>query len=279
MVLGEFRLKAGLDFAYIFNGMYNQDNVKVYPAVEASYNFAKGRFMPFASISSHVIDGSCEALSRRNPYSYGSGPTGWVNDLRLGFSGDVNDIFTYKLSGGVSLLDNYQIFFARQDISVDGNDAYFSPVTFSPEGVTGEYYTVGAEFGLHNLGGFSARLSADVNHFNLAPDSEMAGDLPKFNVGLESAYNHKDIFKVWAGVDLIGRRDYYTDYIGLTQDLYYVKNSIGTVVDVSVGGEVKVAHDFWIFLEGNNLANQRLYPYNHYAGHGINVMIGIKANF
>lgn len=296
--LGDFDLSAGVDADWVLNRRFGQHHMSFAPAAEGKWSIAGGRFVPFFSFESRLLDGSYEALSRRNPFLISAAgketnptaPTGWSRDLRVGIMGDVDDIFTYKFSGGVSFLEDYHIFVAHQNVTVTSGEsdpvASFEPAMFDVDAVNGARFTIGAEVGVHNLGGFSARLYTEWNKFDFRgtyPDYFPLGDLPKYNVGLEAAYRLKDIFTVRAGAELIGDREYNnisTTYDGPGEPIREsFVNRIGPAVDVSLGAEVKAARDFWVFLEGRNLADQRLHPYNHYRGLGANVMLGVKAVF
>ncbi len=293
MKLGKFRLKAGFDMSYARNQEWKQKDFGIWPAVETSYNIADGAFVPFLNFTSRLVDGSAEALSRRNHYLFpgAQGPTGWTHDLRLGFSGNIGDIFAYRLSGGVSRLENYQILVAEYDVnlSLEPDDpgayhAHYSPVMFAPERVNGEFYTVGAELKLLPVGGFSAGLTANYNKFDLR--GGIPGDLPDYDVTLSLGYSYKDRFSISARAKLIGDRAFANDFVvyppeGAIGEPAYNSpvTTLGPVVDLSLSAEVRVARDFWVFVEGGNLTGARLYDFNHYPSAGADVMAGIKVVF
>lgn len=284
MNLGRLRLRVGFDTRFVRNTEWEQKRATFIPAGEVSFDVAGGVFIPFASYTSQLLDGSPEALSRRNPYVDRWGPTGRSNDLRLGFSGNVGDIFTYKLSGGASFLHGYPILVADTNINIrifrdNRYTDYYLPILFSTSGIDGTLITAGLELGLHNIGGFSARLSANVNDFdipNYRPDDTPPGDLPRYDVNAEVAYSLKDKFSITVGAHFIGERRFMTNRRD-AWDTFTAR--LEPVVDISLAAEVKVVHDFWVFLEGHNLADQKLYPHPYYPGLGVNVMAGIKAVF
>ncbi len=105
---GVWSVRAGVDVRYIANKLHGQDYLGFAPSLELQANLASGAFVPFLGYTSRIVEGDHEALSRRNPYipakhngTILNGPTAWVDDLRLGFSGDLGDVFSYKLSGGI----------------------------------------------------------------------------------------------------------------------------------------------------------------------------------
>jgi hypothetical protein len=251
-------------------------------------------FVPFLSVSSRLADGSYEALSRRNPYLHigHAGPTGTITDARIGFSGNIADIFTYRLSGGMTWLRDYQIFVAEYDIglSLSGTTpgdyhATYSPVMFAPVGTDGMLYTFGMELGLLPVGGFSASVGANWNRFGLPGD--LPGDLPKYDVSLSLSYSYRGLFSVTAGTYLMGERTFLNRYDIVPPDGTTAANSVsGSSVDtldpavnVTLKAEVKAMERFWVFVEGNNLANQTLYSINHYRSTHASVMAGVKVVF
>ncbi len=292
MEAGVWSLRAGVDVRYVGNRRYGQDHLRFSPSFELRADLANGAFVPFASYTSRTIDGDEEALSRRNPYVTKGGTTAWVDDARIGFSGDLGDIFSYKIAGGFSAFDDYQLLIGNQTVAVshtgDGEPAApgqydFSPMRFEPFAVDGTRFTAGAEFALHNLGGFGARIYGNWNDFafNGLYAATPVGDLPRYDAGTELSYTYKDIVSIRLGADLTGTRDYLVRYNveGLVPSGSFVTATLPTAVDIFAGVEAKVADDFRVWIEGRNLAGQKLYPQPGYRGFGASVMAGVKLLF
>jgi hypothetical protein len=300
---GALSIEAGFDGRYVQNYFADQKYFRLAPHFDASLNLASGAFVPFVSYTSHTVDGDFESLSRRNPFIYGWGSTAWINDACIGFAGDVNDVFSYKLSGGLSTFTDYQLFIGRQDIWQSmGKDGIkvmdYMPLDFSPLGVSGTRFTAGAEVGVHNLGGFGARLYGDWNGFDFSGEYSYqgaytfspVGDLPEWDAGVELSYAHGEIFAVRFEAEFIGPRNYLV-HVGST-DMSSDMNSspystshamytrtIEPAVDLSLGVDARVTQGFGVLVEGKNLAGQRLYPYPGYVGRGASVVAGVKIVF
>jgi hypothetical protein len=277
---GVWSLRAGIDVRYVDNKMYDQGYVGFAPSLEVRANIADGAFVPFASYTSQTIEGDPEALSRRNPYVVTGGTTAWIDDARIGFEGDLGDVFSYKLSGGASMFDDYQLFVGTQvatprDIP-DATAVDYPPMWFSARAVSGTRFTAGAEIALHNLGGFGARFYGNWNRFKFRGlyDFTPVGDLPNYDAGTELSYRYKDIFSIRLGGQMIGEREYLVH-----SGQHYTPGKIAPVMDISFGADVRIVPDFWVFLEGDNLANQELYPYPHYRGLGTSILGGVKIVF
>ncbi|MDR1670990.1 MAG: hypothetical protein LBR57_00540 [Alistipes sp.] len=317
-------MRLGFVARYVNNRAWRQNYISIAPVVEANANLLGGVFVPFASYTSHMVDGSVEATSRINPYIYKgySSPTGWINDARAGFSGDLGDVFSYRIAGGMSLFSDYRIFTAVQEVIVrdpagvalgEGggvgeaaagaagvSNVEYLPVWFEPRSADGARFTLGAEFGVRGIGGFSGRLYINWNSFEFSgvwTDSPPpVGDLSKWDGGLEVAYNHRKLLNVRLDAHLVGARQYNLKYIindyrsasiatqpeGTTLVTATDINSIGQIrsaVDISLAADYQVLNNFWVFVEGHNLAGMKLYPYPTYRGHGASVMAGIKLAF
>ncbi len=153
---------------------------------------------------------------------------------------------------------------------------------FTPFGVDGTRFTAGAEIGVHNLGGFGARLYGNWNKFDF-DDAYAVGDLPNYDAGLELSYGYKDIFSVSLGAELIGKREYLVrvNNPSLISSMASrpTVGSIEPVIDLTFSADAKIARDFWVFLKGENIADQKLYPYPHYSGLGASVLGGVKIVF
>ena len=284
--LDKFKLRAGVDMSYIHNDFDTKNRFVVSPEVEATLNIAKGYFTPYVTLGSEFLDGSYEALSRRNPYNAYSSLTGWTYDLRLGFMGNVNSIFSYNVYGGISWLENYAAFVGVQQVSRVihtgfSGEIYYLPLYFMPETDNGVRSVFGAEVGLRNLGGFSMKLGAAWNSYDF-DNFPVAIGLPKYEGNLELAYEHRK-FKILGGAKFIGKRQFYNRSgvfdMSVSLDSVDGINNVPASVDVSAGFEYSVSKNFGVWIEGQNLANQKLYPYSHYRGMGANVMLGIKAVF
>ena len=85
-----------------------------------------------------------------------------------------------------------------------------------------------------------------------------------------------------AGVDVYGPRDFdilfmYTD--GASASAGLGRTHVDMQFDVYFGAEYNISKRIGVFLEGRNLANQRIYRYNQYRDLGINMLAGVKLQF
>lgn len=279
--LEKLALSAGIDINYVKNNAFRQDYMSFVPQFDLRLKIAKGYFSPYLKLISHPDDGSFEALTRVVPFVRKAAATGWTHDLRFGFSGSAGDVFSYHVYGGASKLQDHAVFTGYQFIAHDGNgNASFDPMWFRPLRDDGMRYVVGAELGLSNLRGFSAKLAANRYWENM--DNLPSGNLPAWDANVELGYSYKDKFTITAGAKVLGDRNNFNYGIysaGMNLLKETASNTLPAVVDVFAGVEVKLFNGFDLFIEGRNLANQKLWPWNYYRGAGANVMTGIKIVF
>ncbi len=261
-------LKAGLDARLVGGGNEEgKDYVKLEPAVSLRYD-AKKAIIPFLRYDTRVVDGTPAAMMALNPYIDGweFAPLGWANDLRVGIEGNLKDRFTYRLAGGVTRLENYHVAVASA--------SSFSRGWFEVATSDGRMATVGAQVGLHGMGRFSAEVEGNWNNWEL--DEELETGMPKWDGKAKVMWKSDDErIKAAVGARVMGERR-FSNY-GEGREVWV--NKVGTVVNVFASAELKLLRWLSVWVEGENLAGQKLYPYNYYQGVGTSAMAGLKIVF
>jgi hypothetical protein len=293
----KLELRAGVGITYIKNALESGQWIPS-PLLSMKYEMAEGAFVPYLTLSSELVDGSREALTRQNPYltpySSASTPMGWTYNGRIGASGLINELFTYRVWGGVSQLNNMVFFVgtSRDRPIISGNTITFYPHYFTPISDNGTLYSAGFEVGVQNWRGFSVSLHSHLYKY-LLDELSFAVGKPSWEVGMRLDYKRRG-FAIWGEVEFMGKRQFldYTlkyeydsgSFNGEIRNSENVENlfsttSVGATINISLGAEYNFSDTLGFFVEGRNLANQRLYPYGHYAGLGASVMVGIKTTF
>lgn len=120
----------------------------------------------------------------------------------------------------------------------------------------------------------------------LIEDDKAGLGIPEFELNTKISYNWRDKFMVSVSVDLLGKRVFsevtlkdVASSSGYDWTRIYENVTVKPTVNVGFETEYKVNDRFNIFLRGDNLANQRIYEFNHYPGLGINFMLGAKVTF
>ena len=56
-------------------------------------------------------------------------------------------------------------------------------------------------------------------------------------------------------------------------------NRVPACVDLNLRLNLHILNNWWMYVQGGNLANSRLYTYNHYRSLGTNIMLGFRTSF
>ena len=100
--------------------------------------------------------------------------------------------------------------------------------------------------------------------------------LPDLTAGLTLEYRYRDKFLLKAGADVLGPRD-FTDWVNGSQP--FVRQHVDMQVDVHLEAEYNLSKAIGIFVEGRNLANQKMFYYNMYPALGVHALFGVKLQF
>ena len=112
------------------------------------------------------------------------------------------------------------------------------------------------------------------------------GSAPSWDAGLSLRYRHKDKFIAEFGAKVLGARDFY-EIAGAESpimraedvaDNIYI-NRAPACVDLNIRLNLRILNSWWMYVQGGNLANSRLYTYNHYRSLGTNIMLGFRTSF
>lgn len=247
------------------------------PRFKISYDFADGGFIPYAKLESSIESNSYYNLTRRNPYvnpRERMSPTATRKyDFRAGITGSIATNFMYNVYVGGGVHKDPVLFYTQ----------YLDDPQTSAFGVVRDkkmdIFTVGAEMDVRISGSFSGGLAARFYDYSMK-NLDKASGLPKFEGSLYLKYNYKDKFKVRFEAELIGERktmeySWFTPAGG--EQIYYNKQK--AAVDLTLEAEYLINKGFGVFLLGRNLANSKLYRFNHYQDRGINVSAGVKLMF
>lgn len=232
-------------------------------------------FAPFARLSSRAVSNSYWDVTSRNPYTASAMylPT---RDYRAvaGLRGDLASNFSYEVRVGGGYMKD-----ALFNVYWDGL-GIFLPGTY---GEKVKYFTAGASLTGRISGKFSAGLEAD--YFNYSQDElEYTLDLPEFRGDIFFKYNHRDklFLKLTGGLTGTRNFSYYSaspvpDSDAMSANLGYEKQN--AVFDLGLEAEYRLNKKLGIWIAGENLLNQKLYPYYNYRGFGISVTAGVKLMF
>ena len=140
-------------------------------------------------------------------------------------------------------------------------------------------WTVGADLEGRISGAFGIEASVQYKGFSKKRFDHVSG-VPNFTGRLDLRYSIRDKMILTAGATLQSSRWFALSGREIMMSLpELIWQQVGTTVDVHFGAEYRISKAVGVFLQGNNLANQKLYPYYFYRGLGINVLAGVKLVF
>lgn len=265
------------DDSYFTFDHKDQDEIYFLPEMELRFSFVDGKVSPYAKLNSSLTANSLRRLTTLNPYLGYENQTHQVYratveyNLRAGVSGTVGSRFSYNIFAGGDRLKNNPVF-GFQDINF-GSITYISIRSIYPYFITKTtVLTAGAELEARIGGNFT--IVATGQYFkNKVKELDEAFFLPKYTASLGIIYDNHDEFSMRAGVKIRGEHGFILngDRDGSAK--------APTAVNVYLGAQYNLSSTFGIFIEGDNLANQKLYPYPFYQGVGINVSAGVKVRF
>ena len=296
---GKFHMKMGVDIAANNNSWHEAMGLKdmqtsLFPVFDMTVDATRGYFVPFVRLGGGLRTNDYFSLNRRNPYIVSglTAPDTQEYDLRGGITGSASTTFSYRLYAGMSLMKNYLF---MTNLYEDGNTARFGGIV---DRLT--MFTAGGE--LDFIFGRDFHLTADMQYCAYKTRYVVrAADLPGLTASLRLGY-YGDKFSFSLGGKYIGRRDFLVSTAGAAphpdddgivdepaalRPLVFASAGMNhpaverskAAVDLSLDVDIRLSRSMLLFLEGHNLANARLYPYNHYRGFGVSGTAGIKLTF
>lgn len=274
-------LSAGVDYVYTYDRLYGSRH-NILPAVDLRLDVVKGYFIPYITASGRIVDAGFGALSSLNPYvAPGSvAPSGRTIDLRVGIEGSVKGNFFYRIFAGYSSLSRMPFFVSLYMPAGADDTGQFGVISDDAD-----LFTAGGELQLMFSDSFKAEYSVGYYGYD-ADNLPYGGGMPKYDMNLSLRYAYRDKFSISASARLIGAR-YFPEIDARHTHATVWRDYDGTVyttrtaaaVDLGVDVDFRLSKTLWGFVSGKNLANSRLYPYNHYRALGVGALLGVKLLF
>ncbi len=284
-----YRLRSGraeiaLGVTYVLDNDGFRNESALFPQVEFLWNPAGGGFVPYLRVDGRYRNNGYRATVANNPYvfqgRYGKNTAEYNG--RLGIRGGVASSFAYHVWGGYSRYRNMNFYANRCEglgaLHAAGN-------TFDVLHADVSMWTLGGEIEARFSSSFGALLSVQYrwydtkDRFRDSPDSPGLAyylGLPDLTAGLTLEYRYRDKFLLKAGADVLGPRD-FTDWVNGSQP--FVRQHVDMQVDVHLEAEYNLSKAIGIFVEGRNLANQKMFYYNMYPALGVHALFGVKLQF
>lgn len=260
-----------LDHAVTDFGQGSEQMTRFNPLLDLKADLSR-YFSPYLLIDGKIGNNGYRNTVELNPYVLQGlvMPNTAETNGRIGVTGDIGSAFSYKIFGGVTYYKNLNLF-ANLFAPPLSQGNLFDFVTSDAH-----FWTAGAEIEGHPGGSFE--IEAGIRYYNYTMDKfSKAVNFPDLTGKLALKYKPGEKFALRAGAELTGRRHFLEGpQPGETGNRI---NTIDPVVNLTLGMEYGVSKRLGIFIGGDNLLNQKLYPFNRYRALGINVIGGIKLQF
>lgn len=195
-------------------------------------------------------------------------------EARAGFSGILGGVLYYNVYAGGGIVKNEMLlkmlvalYLANdKDADLVKLDNYIYPEKKR------QSLFAGAELEANLGNGFAVTAAGRYDKYDSDIYNDEANYLPKYTASLGVSYNHRDKWHLRAGVEIRGEYEFltYTNQMGYKAP---------AAANVTLAADYFLSERLGVFLEGENLANQKLYPLPFYRGVGIAVSAGVKLRF
>lgn len=288
---GKAEFALGANIVFDDNGEDNETSF--FPLLEFTWRAAKG-FTPYLKVDGQYVNNGYRATAARNPYvlqgAYGANTSEYNG--RIGIRGSSRSSFSYDVFGGYSGYRNMN-FFTNFVYAPESDAGALPGNVFVPLGEDVWMWTLGGELEGRISGSFGIEFGMQYRWYKEAGDlydmdnGEPMGavyrGLPDLTGRIALKYSYRDKLVVRAGVDVCGPRDFTVLGMAVNgfgeQALFYGKNHVDMQYDVHLGAEYNISKKIGVFVEGRNLANQKLFRYNLYPSLGVNFLAGVKLQF
>lgn len=258
-------LEVGVGYMYDKVSGRNKASHHILPHAKVLFDLKLDAFTPYVEFDTEVGQNGVSSLYKRNPYidfgymvdHFATMGNDRSYNLTLGFLGNVNTRFAYRVYVGANFVRNYLTFYVNRE-------GLFAAAT---DGNTRVIY--GAELEYLPIGGL--RLGASIYGYWDDGSMEYVDNKPIFEADLFAEYT----LRRW-------RFHLTSDFIGTRRWTNMVDNttySDKTKVDLGVGVSFDVTSDINIYVEGENLLNSKIYDFAYYYRSGIGFRAGVKIDF
>lgn len=255
------------------------------PHLRFQFNLGEGAFVPFIEFDGEMERGDFRSLLQENPYTITGlalGKNTILYNLRVGAAGEVGSRFSYRIFLAMTWYENARYWFGINYPNTQGVRNFL------------QFGVIQARQNTPSLGGeLKWRPGQDWlieflvrgymhDFMGYIGDFKLAGGRPALESGLKVSYNHRR-FSVGVGADLQSTRHWTNICLGADYEqsgrLQVENYHVPITVDLGCWFDYHLSRSITLFLEGENLLNQRLFDWANYPLQGIGFMAGVKMNF
>lgn len=261
----QFHVRAGANVVLENDFVPNKNsNFHIFPSLTASYSLSES-FGIYAGYEGDVIRKTYYDFVMENPFL---GPSdqlrNTIQDFQVdaGVQGAINDEISYKAGIKFGEFTNMHFF---------GNHAGdSSKFVLAYDGVT-QLLNYHASLGWKYENWYKLQASANYYHYQLS-DLESPWHRPEWEIGLDNSFMPDDRWLITANANLLGgiqAINYQSDQ----------RTTLPAIIDLSARADYSITPRFSVFVEGNNLLNQKYERYWNYRVRGIQGIGGLSFKF
>jgi hypothetical protein len=242
---------------------WDQNDFHLLPNFRADYTTDDKRFTLFASLDGYYDKGSFKRFAGINPWLWQ--PTSLLNtrvtEFFGGFKGSLTPHISYLAKAGFSEARNMALFL---DDSLDGKNFQ---VVYEDKLQT---FSVHGEISYLQGENFNITAALTLNNFHTSSQAKAWGMLP---TEFTTAMRWQIMKDLWLKADLWVFEGAYWRYTDGT-----VASSNGGI-DVNAGVEFRLTRQLNLWLQMNNLFNDKYQRWNQYSVYGFNILGGVIFSF
>ncbi len=238
---------------------WDQSNFHLLPNFRAEYTTDNKAFTLFASLDGYYDKGNFKRFASINPWLWA--PTSLMNtrveEFFGGFKGSLSPHFSYLAKAGFSESRNMPLFL---NDSLDGKNFQ---VVYEDKL---DEFTLHGELSYIEGENFNVTAALTLNNFKTSSQYKAWGLLP---VEFTATMRWQLMKDLWLKADLWAFQGAYWRYLN---------KSVGTGdggFDVNAGLEFRLTRQFNLWLQMNNLFNDKYQRWNQYSVYGFNILGGV----
>lgn len=259
-----FKVKVGA------NIVSNNDEFELFPNAEVVINVTGNELAVYAGVDGNLQKNTFRSLSTYNPFIHTRLPANTLRNTRYfnvygGVRGNFS-IFEYTAHAGLKPTNDLALYRANYlrdpifDFDVEYDDV--------------DIVHFGGSITARPIRGLEITGTIAQNIYDVSAINGRAWHLPATEVNIQTIYTTLD-------GKLTGKAQFffqngvpYNERFGIGRD-----DNLNRLADLSVGGEYWVGKNFGLFLDVNNIFNNKRQRWVNYPTYGINFLGGITARF
>jgi hypothetical protein len=242
---------------------WDQSAFHLLPNFRADYTTDDKKFTLFASLDGYYDKGSFKRFAGINPWLFE--PDNLLNtrvtEFFGGFKGSLTEHISYLAKVGFSESRNMPLFL---NDSLDGKNFQ---IVYEDKLET---FTVHGELSYQQGENFNITAALTLNNFHTTSQQKAWGLLP---TEFTTSFHWQIIKDLWLKADLWAFEG------GYFRNIYNVVASGNGGIDVNAGVEFRLTRQLNLWLQMNNLLNDKYQRWNQYSVYGFNILGGVIFSF